>query len=60
MRLEPGRRATFRYTVTDADTAAAVGSGEVPVLATPRVLALAVASSSRCASVTATGRWPAA
>jgi fluoroacetyl-CoA thioesterase len=41
MRLEPGRRATFRYTVTDADTAAAVGSGEVPVLATPRVLALA-------------------
>jgi fluoroacetyl-CoA thioesterase len=41
MTLEPGRGATFRYTVTDADTAAAVGSGEVPVLATPRVLALA-------------------
>ena len=28
-------------TVTEADTAAAVGSGQVPVLATPRVLALA-------------------
>jgi fluoroacetyl-CoA thioesterase len=41
MTLEPGLRATFRYTVTGADTAAAVGSGEVPVLATPRVLALA-------------------
>jgi fluoroacetyl-CoA thioesterase len=33
--------AALRYTVTQADTAAAVGSGEVPVLATPRVLALA-------------------
>jgi fluoroacetyl-CoA thioesterase len=41
MTLEPGLRAAFHYTVTGADTAAAVGSGEVPVLATPRVLALA-------------------
>ena len=41
MTLEPGLKAAFRYTVTEADTAAAVGSGEVPVLATPRVLALA-------------------
>jgi fluoroacetyl-CoA thioesterase len=41
MTLEPGLQAAFRYTVTEADTAAAVGSGEVPVLATPRVLALA-------------------
>jgi fluoroacetyl-CoA thioesterase len=41
MTLEPGLAATFRHTVTEADTAAAVGSGEVPVLATPRVLALA-------------------
>jgi fluoroacetyl-CoA thioesterase len=40
MTLEPGLEATFRHTVTEADTAAAVGSGEVPVLATPRVLAL--------------------
>jgi hypothetical protein len=36
MTLEPGLEATFRHTVTEADTAAAVGSGEVPVLATPR------------------------
>jgi fluoroacetyl-CoA thioesterase len=41
MTLEPGLEASFRYTVTEADTAAALGSGEVPVLATPRVLALA-------------------
>ena len=41
MTLEPGLEAAFRYTVTEADTAAAVGSGDVPVLATPRVLALA-------------------
>ncbi|GAA3382279.1 thioesterase family protein [Cryptosporangium minutisporangium] len=32
-------------TVTDADTAAAVGSGDVPVLATPRLLALAEAAT---------------
>jgi fluoroacetyl-CoA thioesterase len=41
MTLEPGLRAAFRYAVTEADTAVALGSGEVPVLATPRVLALA-------------------
>ena len=41
MALTPGLEAAFRYTVTGADTAAAVGSGDVPVLATPRVLALA-------------------
>src|SRR5215216_1704507 len=41
MALEPGLEAAFRYTVTEADTAAAAGSGEVPVLATPRALALA-------------------
>jgi fluoroacetyl-CoA thioesterase len=41
MTLEPGLQAAFRYTVTGADTAAAVGSGQMPVLATPRVLALA-------------------
>ena len=41
MTLEPGLQAAFRHTVTEADTAAAIGSGEVPMLATPRVLALA-------------------
>jgi hypothetical protein len=34
--LEPGLTAAFRYTVTEADTAAAPGSEEVLVLATPR------------------------
>lgn len=29
----------MRYEVTDADTAIALGSGDVPVLATPRLLA---------------------
>ncbi|MFG1924099.1 thioesterase family protein [Cryptosporangium sp. NPDC048952] len=32
-------------TVTDVDTAEAVGSGDVPVLATPRLLALAEAAT---------------
>jgi predicted thioesterase len=41
MALEPGLAASFAYVVTDADTALAVGSGDVAVLATPRVLALA-------------------
>jgi fluoroacetyl-CoA thioesterase len=38
--LAPGLRAGFDHTVTDADTAAALGSGLVPVLSTPTVLAL--------------------
>lgn len=38
--LEQGLRAEFDHTVTEHDTAAAVGSGDVPVLATPRVLTL--------------------
>lgn len=38
--ISPGLHASFSYTVTDADTAAALGSGLVPVLSTPRVLAL--------------------
>jgi fluoroacetyl-CoA thioesterase len=37
----PGLRAAFDHTVADQDTAIALGSGDVPVLATPRVLALA-------------------
>ena len=36
MTLEPGLRAAFRHTVTETDTAVALGSGEVPMLATPR------------------------
>jgi fluoroacetyl-CoA thioesterase len=43
--LAVGLRATVRTSVTDADTAAAMGSGDVPVLATPRLLALAEAAA---------------
>ena len=41
MTLAPGLEAAFGDTVIEADTAAALGSGEVPGLTTPRVLALA-------------------
>lgn len=37
----PGRRATVTLQVSDDDTALALHCGDVPVLATPRVLALA-------------------
>jgi fluoroacetyl-CoA thioesterase len=47
----PGLAARVELQVTDADTAQAFGSGDVPVLATPRVLALAEA-----ATVAATAR----
>ena len=40
MPLHPGLSAEVVLTVTDADTALAIGSGTVPVLATPRVVAL--------------------
>ena len=38
--LEPGLTATVTVTVSDADTASSLGSGEVDVLGTPRVVAL--------------------
>jgi fluoroacetyl-CoA thioesterase len=44
--LSVGLRASVRAAVTEADTAEAMGSGDVPVLATPRLLALAEAASS--------------
>jgi fluoroacetyl-CoA thioesterase len=47
----PGLTARVELTVTDADTAQSQGSGDVPVLASPRVLALAEA-----ATVAATAR----
>ncbi len=40
MPIEPGLRATAELTVTPDDTAEALGSGTVPVLGTPRVVAL--------------------
>ena len=42
--MSAGLRATVRATVTEADTAEAMGSGDVPVLGTPRLLALAEAA----------------
>jgi predicted thioesterase len=49
--FSPGLSAQVELTVTDADTAQSLGSGDVPVLATPRVLGLAEA-----ATVAATAR----
>ncbi|HLL67774.1 MAG TPA: hotdog domain-containing protein [Micromonosporaceae bacterium] len=46
-----GAAARVELTITEADTAQTLGSGDVPVLATPRVVALAEA-----ASVAATAR----
>ncbi|MEV5819567.1 hotdog domain-containing protein [Micromonospora harpali] len=43
--LAPGRAARVELTVTDADTALGVGSGDVAVLGTPRVVALAEAAT---------------
>lgn len=41
MSLRTGLRAVVSHAVADTDTAAAAGSGDLPVLATPRLLALA-------------------
>jgi predicted thioesterase len=41
MRLAPGLTASVTLVVDDADTALALRSGDVPVLGTPRVIALA-------------------
>lgn len=49
--FSPGLSAQVELTVTDADTAQSVGSGDVPVLGTPRLLALA-----ETATVAATAR----
>ena len=40
MGVAPGLTASITLTVRDADTAVAMGSGDVPVLATPRLVAL--------------------
>ena len=47
MPLHPGLSAEVQLTVTAADTALAIGSGTVPVLATPRVIALCEETSVR-------------
>lgn len=43
--IEVGLSATEEHVVTDDDTAAAVGSGSLPVLGTPRFLAWAEAAT---------------
>lgn len=44
MALEVGLQAALVHVVSDDDTAVAVGSGDIEVLATPRLLALAEAA----------------
>jgi fluoroacetyl-CoA thioesterase len=45
MALAPGLLSSVRIVVADTDTAIAMGSGDVPVLGTPRLLALAEAAA---------------
>ena len=47
--METGQSATLEFEVTDADTAAAVGSGDLAVLGTPRLLAWCEAAT--CAAL---------
>jgi fluoroacetyl-CoA thioesterase len=47
--MQTGRSATLTFQVADGDTAAALGSGDLAVLATPRLLAWCEAAT--CAAV---------
>ncbi len=47
MTIEPGLKAEMTYTVTDKDTAASYGSGFVPVLSTPHLIALIESTSQK-------------
>jgi predicted thioesterase len=49
--MQPGHAAALELRVTDADTAIALGSGDVAVLGTPRILALC--EEACCAAVQA-------
>lgn len=49
--IQVGDSATLEFVVTDEDTAVALGSGDVPVLATPRAVAWAEAAT--CAAIAA-------
>ena len=46
MTLAPGLLSSVQIVVADTDTAMAIGSGHVPVLGTPRLLALAEAAAA--------------
>jgi fluoroacetyl-CoA thioesterase len=50
--MQTGQQATLEFTVTDDDTALALGSGDLPVLATPRLLAWCEAAT--CAALAGT------
>lgn len=47
--MQTGKHATLQFTVTEADTAAAIGSGALPVLGSPRLLAWCEAAT--CAAL---------
>ncbi|MGH3444904.1 MAG: thioesterase family protein [Nocardioidaceae bacterium] len=49
MQIDVGRQAGLEFRVGDADTAAALGSGDLPVLGTPRLLAWCEAAT--CAAI---------
>lgn len=51
MESTPGRAATVTLVVTPADLAPALGSGDVPVLATPRLAALCEQATVAAAAV---------
>lgn len=59
----PGKRASVTLEVSEEDTALALGSGDVAVLATPRVLALAEQAAVRALAAclpeekTSVGSW---
>lgn len=59
----PGRRGTVELRVSDEDTAVDIGSGDLPILGTPRVLAIAEQASSRALGdvlgpdLTTVGSW---
>lgn len=59
----PGRRGKVELHVSDEDTAVALGSGDVPVLGTPRVLAIAEQASRQALGdalppeMTTVGSW---
>ena len=47
--IEPGSSASIEFTADDATTAIALGSGDVPVLGTPKVVALC--EEAACAAI---------
>ncbi len=54
--MEIGTSTTVEHVVSEADTAKAVGSGDLPVLATPRLLAWAEAATCQVVAPALEGR----